>query len=72
MMMKAPGKKKAKSTIKKGNMKKKAKDLIDLEKEELSGSDYTPGTNYSDTDEDENEGLGDGNIGKDVHDLFDK
>jgi hypothetical protein len=40
----------------------------DLERDELSGSDKESlkSANYSDTDEDEDEGLGDGNLGRTV------
>lgn len=49
------------------------RDLKDLEKEELSGSGHrTFSTAVSSTDEDENEGLGDGNIGRSRDDLFNK
>jgi hypothetical protein len=54
-------------------VRKYIKDLEDLEKEELSGgfsNDLSMA--YSETDEDENEGLGDGKIGRDIHDLFGK
>jgi hypothetical protein len=64
----------AKERIQKSNRKvtfKHIKNVSDLEKEELSGSYFSDlAIAYSDTDEDENEGLGDGKIGRDVHDLF--
>lgn len=43
-------------------------DLESFQKEELSGSkqDTIDAANYSDTDEDEDEGLGDGNLGRSV------
>jgi hypothetical protein len=66
---------KKRSTVKKRNrtVKKFIKDLDDLEKLELSGqNDSHSSTALSDTDEDENEGLGDGKMGRDVHDLFGK
>ncbi len=48
-------------------------DVEDLGTEELSGPSTTPNsTAYSDTDEDENEGLGDGKIGNNTSDLFEK
>ena len=54
-------------------VRKNSRGLIDLEKEEISGSYYeNHSSSYSDTDDDENEGLGDGKIGRDRHDLFDK
>jgi hypothetical protein len=44
------------------------KDLHILREEEISGSTESDirSVNYSDTDEDENEGLGDGNLGRTV------
>ncbi len=44
------------------------KDLDDFQQEEISGTsdDTLDSVNYSDTDEDENEGLGDGNLGRSV------
>ena len=44
------------------------KGLEDFQQEELSGSSDDPlkAVNYSDTDEDEDEGLGDGNLGRSV------
>lgn len=44
------------------------KDLNALEEEEISGpsEENISDTNYSDTDEDENEGLGDGKLGRKV------
>jgi hypothetical protein len=66
----------AEERIQKGSRKvtfRHIKNVHDLEKEELSGSYFNDlATAYSDTDEDENEGLGDGRIGRDVHDLFGK
>jgi hypothetical protein len=43
-------------------------DIETLQQEEVSGSaeDNMESANYSDTDEDENEGLGDGNLGRSV------
>jgi hypothetical protein len=63
---------KTKSASKKNMKNKHIKDLYDIEKEELSGSSQIDDNDYSDTDEDENEGVGDGKMGKDVHDLFGK
>jgi hypothetical protein len=44
------------------------KGLDDFQQEELSGTsdDTLKAVNYSDTDEDEDEGLGDGNLGRSV------
>jgi hypothetical protein len=44
------------------------KDLHALQQEEMSGSEEEDirSANYSDTDEDENEGLGDGKLGRTV------
>jgi hypothetical protein len=44
------------------------KDLESLREEEISGTENEDirSTSYSDTDEDENEGLGDGNLGRTV------
>jgi hypothetical protein len=44
------------------------KGLEDFQQEELSGTsdDMLESVNYSDTDEDEDEGLGDGNLGRTV------
>jgi hypothetical protein len=44
------------------------KDLEDFQQEEISGpsDDTLDSVNYSDTDEDEDEGLGDGNLGRTV------
>lgn len=44
------------------------KDLEDFQQEEISGpsDDTLDSVNYSDTDEDEDEGLGDGNLGRSV------
>lgn len=47
------------------------KDLERLQREELTGSedDDIREAGYSDTDEDEDEGLGDGNLGRSVRGL---
>jgi hypothetical protein len=46
----------------------RGEDLESLKQEEISGSadDDLQSVNYSDTDEDENEGLGDGNLGRSI------
>jgi hypothetical protein len=47
--------------------------IEDLEKTELSGYQYQESSlAASSTDEDENEGLGDGNIGRSKNDIFGK
>jgi hypothetical protein len=50
------------------------KDLESLREEELTGSgkDELRAAGYSDTDEDEDEGLGDGNLGRSVQDSVDE
>jgi hypothetical protein len=50
------------------------KDLESLQQEELTGSakDEMRAAGYSDTDEDEDEGLGDGNLGRSVRDSVDE
>lgn len=50
------------------------KDLSALQEEEISGSDDNDlrSVNYSDTDVDENEGLGDGKLGRTVRDEVDE
>jgi hypothetical protein len=46
--------------------------LDDLQHEELSGHDRESSLEVSSTDEDEDEGLGDGNIGRSKNNILDK
>jgi hypothetical protein len=49
-----------------------AENLEDMQEQELTGAQKDFDLEESETDEDESEGLGDGNLGKDEPNLLDK